>query len=151
MKNNNLQILGLAAFAAIGLAACDGLGKMVKNSKTVTYTVTPNPIEMNGDTVSVTIAGKYPAKYFDKKVALTITPSIKYNGGEKALKALTVVGEKAEGTGTKVPNEAGGSFSYSDRTAFVKGMESATVELKISGAVKKKTKDFPPVKIADGT
>ncbi len=151
MKNKNLQILGLAAFAAIGFTACDGLGKMVKNAKTVTYTVTPNPIEMNGDTVAVTIAGKYPAKYFDKKATVTITPTIKYAGGEKALKSVTVIGEKAEGTGTKVAQEAGGSFSYSDRTAFVKGMESATVELKISGAVKKKTKDFPAVKIADGT
>jgi tetratricopeptide (TPR) repeat protein len=151
MKNNYLQILGLAVIAAIGLTACDGLGKMAKNANTVKYTVTPDPIQMSGDTVSVTIAGKYPAKYFAKKAVLTITPTIKYNGAEKALKSVTVIGEKAEGTGTKVPNAAGGSFSYSDRVAYEKGMENATVELKISGAVKNKKKDFPDVKIADGT
>ncbi len=151
MKNSSLHLLGLAVFAAIGFSACDGLGKMVKKANTVTYTVTPNPIQMNGDTVSVTIAGKYPEKYFAKKAVLTLTPSIKYAGGEKTLKPVTVVGEKAEGTGTKITNASGGSFSYSDRVAYEKGMENATVELKISGAVKKKTKDFPPVKIADGT
>ncbi len=151
MKNNSLQILSLAAFAAIGFTACDGLGKMAKNANTVQYTVTPNPIQMNGDSVSVTIAGKYPAKYFAKKAVLTITPTIKYTGGEKALKSVTVIGEKAEGTGTKVANAAGGSFSYSDHTGYEKGMENATVELKISGAVKTKKKDFPEIKIADGT
>src|ERR1017187_9349486 len=151
MKNNGLHLLGIAVFAAIAFTACDGLGKMVKKANTVTYTVTPNPIQMNGDTVSVTVAGKYPEKYFAKKAVLTITPVIKYAGGEKTLKAVTVVGEKAEGTGTKVANAAGGSFSYSDRVGYEKGMENATVELKISGAVKSKKKEFPQIKIADGT
>lgn len=151
MKNRTLQTLGLAVIAAIGFTACDGLGKMVKKANTVQYTVTPNPIEMHGDTVTVTVAGKFPPKYFGKKVVLTVTPVIKYNGGEKELKPTTVIGEKAVGTGTKVPYAMGGSFSYSDRTAYVKGMERATVEVKASGQVKKKIKELPMAKIADGT
>jgi tetratricopeptide (TPR) repeat protein len=151
MKNKTLQILGLAVIAAVGFTACDGLGKMVKKANTVQYTVTPNPIEMHGDTITVTVAGKFPPKYFGKKVALTVTPIIKYNGGEKELKPITIIGEKALGTGTKVPYTAGGSFAYSDRTAYVKGMEKATVEVKAQGVVKKKKKDLPQIKIADGT
>lgn len=151
MKNRTLQIFGLAAIAALGFTACDGLGKMVKKANTVQYTVTPNPIEMHGDTVTVTVAGKFPPKYFGKKVALTVTPIIKYNDGEKELKPITIIGEKAEGSGTKVPYTAGGSFSYSDRTGYVKGMEKATVEVKAQGVVKKKKKDLPQTKIADGT
>lgn len=151
MKNGTLQILGLAVIAAVGLTACDGLGKMVKKANTVQYTVTPNPIEMHGDTVTVTVAGKFPPKYFGKKVALTITPTIKYDGGEKELKPVTVVGEKSTEAGTKIVYTAGGSFSYSDRTAYIKGMEKATVEVKAAGQVKKKIKQLPPAKIADGT
>lgn len=151
MRNKTFQILGLAAIAAVGLTACDGLGKMVKKSNTVQYTVTPNPIEMHGDTVAVTIAGKYPPKYFAKKVALTITPVIKYSGGEKALKPVNVIGEKAVGSGTKVAYTNGGSFSYSDRVAYEKGMEKATVEVKVTGQVKSKKKEFPAMKVADGT
>ena len=87
MKKNSLQILGLTLIAAIGLTACTGLGKLVKNADKITYKVTPDPMEMHGDKVVVTISGTYPAKVFPKKATVTIIPVIKYNGGEKALRS----------------------------------------------------------------
>ena len=90
MKTKNLQYLGVVIVAAVGMVSCDGLGKMVKKADTVTYTVTPQPLEMHGDSVAVAISGKYPAKYFGKKVVLTVTPKL----GDHALKPVTLVGEK---------------------------------------------------------
>ena len=151
MKNKNLQVLGLAALAAVGFTACDGLGKMVKNAKTVQYSATPNPVVLVGDSIGVTIAGKFPANYFGKNVVVTATPVVKYAGGEKTMKPITIQGETAPGTGTKIAYASGGSFSYTGKVGYEKGIEKATVELKIVGAIKTKTKEFPAVKVADGT
>jgi hypothetical protein len=59
-KISDFKIIALVSGAALILASCDGLGKMIKKQNTVTYEVKPNPLEMHGDTVSVTITGKYP-------------------------------------------------------------------------------------------
>jgi hypothetical protein len=152
MKNKSLQILGLAFVAAAGLTACDGLGKLVKNADKITYKVTPDPLEANGDSVVVSISGTYPEKIFPKKATVTTTPVIKYNGGEKALKPVVLIGEKVEGSGQKITNAKGGSFSYtSEKVAYTPEMKVATLEVKATGQVKKKTKDLPAKKIADGT
>jgi tetratricopeptide (TPR) repeat protein len=151
MKKQSLQILSFALIAA-GLTSCSGLGKLVKNADKITYKVTPDPLEEHGDSVSVTISGTYPAKIFPKKATVTTTPVIKYNGGEKALKPVVLIGEKVEGNaGTKISNAKGGSFSYTDKVAYQPEMKVATLELRAAGQVKKKVKDLPAKKVADGT
>lgn len=148
----SLQTLGLALIATIGLTSCDGLGKLVKNADKITYTVTPNPMEMHGDSISVSINGTYPAKIFPKKAVVTTIPVIMYNGGEKALKSVVLIGEKVEGSGQKITNAAGGSFTYtSEKVAYTPEMKVATLEIRVGGQVKKKKKDLPGKKVADGT
>lgn len=125
---------------------------MIKKQKTITYDVKPNPLEMHGDSVVFTVSGKYPAKVFAKKATVTVTPVVKYSGGEKAMKPVVLVGEKATGSGQKISYSTGGTFSYTtEKFAYEPGMKVAKVELRAQGAVKKKTKDFTPVEIADGT
>ncbi len=153
MKKQTLQTISLAVVTAIALTSCTGLGKLVKNADKITYKATPDPMEMHGDSVGVSISGTYPPKLFPKKATVTVTPVIKYNGGEKALKPIVLNGEKVEGgTGTKIGYDKGGNFSYtSDKVAYMPEMKMATLELRATGAVKKKTKDLPAKKIADGT
>ncbi|MBI3501228.1 MAG: hypothetical protein HY063_05480 [Bacteroidetes bacterium] len=150
---NQLQNIALSMLAVAGLASCAGLGSMMKKyDKMVKYEVKPNPLEMHGDTVAVNVSGKYDPKYFAKKVELTITPTLKWNGGEKALKPVTVKGEKVtEGSGTTVVFKDGGSFSYTDRTAYMPEMKNCDLVLKIKGKQKSKEKDFPEKKVGDGT
>ncbi|CAN5331368.1 tetratricopeptide repeat protein [soil metagenome] len=154
MKNQSLQTLGLAVITAVALTSCSGLGKLVKNADKITYKVTPNPMEMHGDSIVVTISGTYPAKVFPKKATVTTIPVIKYNGGEKALKPVVLVGEKVTEVpkgATKIANKTGGSFSYTDKVAYTPEMKVATLEIKAAGQVKKKVKDLPAKKVADGT
>lgn len=160
MKNQNLsrtyfgiQNIALSLLAAAGLASCAGLGSMLKKyDKMVSYEVKPNPLEMHGDTVAVNVSGKYNPKYFAKKVSLTITPTIKYNGGEKALKPVEVQGEKVkEGKGKVIVFKEGGSFSYTDRTGYIPEMKNCDLVVKITGKQKSKTKEFPEKKMGDGT
>lgn len=152
MKNQSLKTFGLAVITAVALASCSGLGKLVKNADKITYKVTPDPMEMHGDSITVSITGTYPAKVFPKKATVTTIPYIKYNGGEKALKPVVLIGEKVEGAGTKISNAKGGSFSYtSEKVAYIPEMKVATLELRVAGQVKKKVKDLPAKKVADGT
>lgn len=153
MKNQSIQTLGLAVITAVALTSCSGLGKLVKNADKITYKVTPDPMEMHGDSMTVSITGTYPAKVFPKKATVTTIPVIKYNGGEKALKPVVLIGEKVEGVqGQKIANKAGGNFSYtSEKIAYIPEMKVATLELRVAGQVKKKIKDLPSKKVADGT
>jgi len=59
---------------AVVLTSCDGLGKMLKKQKDIKYTVTPNPIEMIGDSVQFSIVGKFDPKLFAKKVIFPPLP-----------------------------------------------------------------------------
>lgn len=152
MKTKTIVNLSLVVVTAAVLASCNGLGKMVKKQATVTYDVKTNPLEMHGDSVFFTVTGKYPAKYFAKKATVTVTPVVKYTGGEKALKPVVLVGESATGSGQKISYEKGGTFSYtSEKFAYETAMKVAKVELSAQGTVKKKIKDFTPLQLADGT
>ncbi len=152
MKKQTLQSLTLALATVVAFSGCTGLGKLVKNADKITYKVTPDPMQMHGDSVGVSINGTYPAKLFPKKATVTVTPYIKYAGGEKALKPVVLVGEKSDAKGQKISNAKGGSFNYtSDKVAYMPEMKVATLELRATGAVKKKSKDLPAKKVADGT
>lgn len=153
MKINLLRTIGTSLSLAVILTSCDGLGKMLKKQKDFKYTLTPNPIEMHGDSVQFGVSGKFNPKLFQKKVTLTLTPVIKYaNGGEKKLKPVVLVGEKATGSGQKIAFSTGGSFSYtSEKFAYEEGMRNAKVTITGEGQVKSKTKAFDPVELGDGT
>lgn len=153
MNSKFLRTIGAGLSVAVILTSCDGLGKMLKKQKDIKYTVSPNPIEMVGDSVQFSVNGKFSPKLFAKKVTLTVTPVVKYNGGgEKALKPVVLVGEKATGSGQKIAYKDGGTFSYtSEKFAFEQGMRNAKVVLQAEGAVKTKKKSFAPVELADGT
>ncbi len=153
MNLNIIRTIGAGLSVAVILTSCDGLGKMIKKQKDIKYTVSPNPIEMVGDSVQFSVTGKFNPKLFQKKVTLTLTPVVKYaGGGEKALKPVVLVGEKATASGQKIAFSAGGSFNYtSEKFAFEPGMRNAKVELRGEGQVKAKKKSFDPVELADGT
>ena len=122
---------------------------MKKDAPNVKYDVTPQVLEAHAGEVSVAVKGTYPEKYFDKKTILELTPVIKYEGGETALNSITIQGESVEDN-NPVINASGGSFSYSDKTAFKEDMRVSELEVRIKGTRGNKTVDFDPVKLADG-
>src|ERR1700739_834583 len=149
MKKHKIKSITAASILAIGLTGCNGLSKMFKDASKVTYSVTPNPMEDNGDSVAINISVKYPAKYFNKKAVITVTPTLKLsNSTEQALRPVTLVGEKASGSGTKINYDQGGSLNYSEKVAYQPEMK--TDELDIKATLENNKKDFPAMKIADG-
>ena len=67
--------------AALTLTGCDCFKKMAKNRSELTITCTPDVLVLNNGKVVADIAAEVPAKYFDKKASLKVTPALVYEGG----------------------------------------------------------------------
>ena len=151
MKNQNIKLIAIAVAATTVFSACNPLSKMVKRQNEVNFALTPNPVEMHGDTIAIALSGSFPTKYFNKKVSAVITPVLKYGATEEAFAPLKLKGEVSEGEGAVINFEKGGNFTHSAKIAYKTGMDVATVELRVTGTYKTKTKDLTPRKVADGT
>ena len=114
------------------------------------FTVTPQVLEAVNGEVPVTMHGTYPAKFFPKKAILTVTPVLKWNGGQVAGDSYIFQGEKVEGNYQMIPYKTGGNFTMKANYAYQPAM--ARSELYLESKVKqgKKEKVLPAVKIADG-
>ncbi|MCX7861569.1 MAG: hypothetical protein N2449_01075 [Bacteroidales bacterium] len=152
MKKNSLMYAVLFLAAAIAFSGCTGLKKMKKKQSVIKYTLTPQILEMHGDSVAFSISGKFPEKYYRKKVICEITPVIKTsNGNEIPLKPVKVQGEKVQDNNTVISFLNGGSFNYSNKIAYTPDMRVCDVLIKVKASAKKKSVDFDPVNIGKGT
>lgn len=140
MKKNVKALLYVSS-AALLVSSCD----LMKDAE---YKVTPNPLEMHGDSVRITATVTFPEKGIHKKAKAEITPML----GNTALKTITVLGEKATGNGNTVKYKSGGTVTYKDVVAYKPEYENA--DLMVTGKVYKGAKEketIDPFKIADAT
>jgi Flp pilus assembly protein TadD len=151
MKKTAIKPLFFALAGGVVLAGCDGLGKMAKNANTITYEVTPKPLEEHGDSISITLTGKFPGKYFNKKVAVAVTPVLIHNGKETPLTTRNFKGMSSQAEGTVVDFEKGASFNYTEKIAYSPDMQISELHVKAVGSKGTAKKEFGGVKVADGT
>jgi len=138
VRFNGTLLIGTAAFL---VASCD----LVKD---ITYTVNPNPLEMHGDSVKVSITVNVPEKGIQKTAKAEITPKI----GSTAIGTWYVNGSKVTGNGTNIDFKTGGTATFEETIAYDPSMEAA--DLIITGKLYKQTKEkgvLPETKIADAT
>lgn len=146
IKRNYIPIV----VAALILTSCGGLKKMQDKANTVSFNVTPNPLEMHGGEVKVTIKGKFPEKYFNKNAILTLTPTLKYATGETELEPLVLQGENVKAN-NQVIKYTGGEFNYNSKVAYTDAMRRSDLVIKMKAQIKDKTPvDIAAPKVADG-
>lgn len=150
MKLRHYKGLFSVAAASLLLTACGGLGKMAKYANDITYNVDPEPLIVRGDSVELNISGKFPGKYFHKKAMMEMTPTLTYAAGQTEYKMVMYQGENAPGNGIVVPYDNGKNYTYSDKVAYTPDMEVSEVMINFKGIMGNKSRDFDPVKIADG-
>ncbi len=114
------------------------------------FTVTPQVLEAVGGKVDATIDGVFPEKMFPAKGVVTITPVLKYEGGETEGTPMSFQGEKAVGNNKVIPTAAGGNFSMKSSYDYKPEMKRSELFVRINVVTGKKTLDLPEIKLADG-
>ncbi len=132
MKRIKLNVLALLSSAAILFSSCGGVDKMKDFAEGTDFNVNPNPVEAHGGKVVAEINGTFPAKYFNKKAILDITPVIVYEGGELELPVKTLQGEKVEDNYQVISYDAGGSFKHEVEFDYIDEMLKSDVELRFA-------------------
>ena len=113
-------------------------------------TVNPSPLVVVGDQVDAEITGTFPVKKFAKNAVLTVTPVLKYEGGEAVGKSVVYVGEKAKENGQVVSYKEGGKYTQNATFDYVPAMEKSELYLRFTAVKGKKVVEIPDMKIADG-
>ena len=106
-----------------------GTTKMIKNSGSATYKVTPAILQEKGGKVPYEVTVTFTPNYFSKNAAIHVAPVLKYGDQELALATQTFIGEKVSGKGQMVPYETGGTYTYKGEFDFVPEMANSTVLL----------------------
>lgn len=144
MKKSTLFTLAIAGASVI--TSCSKLGNLSSDN----FKVTPTPLEAVGGEVPATINGVFPEKYMKKKAVVTVTPVLKYEGGETEGQSATFQGEKVEGNNTEISYKVGGTYSMKTSFNYVPAMMNSNLYARFNAKLGKKTVSIPEVKIGYG-
>ena len=139
-------LLALVATSAAFMSSCSKLGDLSADN----FKVNPTPLEAIGGEVPATINGIFPEKYMKKKAVVTVTPVLKYDGGEAVGKSATFQGEKVEGNGTEISYKVGGTYTMKTNFKYIPAMMNSDLYARFEAKLGKKTVSIPEVKIGYG-
>lgn len=137
----------LMAVAVLALSSCSNKMNQLASDY---FTVTPQVLEAVNGEVPVTVHGTFPGKFFPKKAVLTVTPVLKYEGGQAVGESFSFQGEKVQGNFQAIPYKAGANVTIKDVFDYIPAMAKSELFLQPTVTVGKKSKSLPEVKIADG-
>lgn len=146
------QIFYSVVFVTAAIVSGCGVKTNMMNNN---YTVTPNPLELKGDSIAITISTNVPAKSINPKANIQFQPYLSTAKGDVPLKTMTIGGEKATGTDITINSKTGGKITYTDKIAYTPDLERATLYPNFSVKVKDQYQEIPTAKgskiLAEGT
>ena len=146
MKHSSKLYLSVALASGVLLTSCNKLGELSADN----FTVPPSPLEAVAEKVPVTINGRFPEKYMKKKAVVTVTPVLRYEGGETAGQPATFQGEKIQGNDQEISYKVGGNYTMKNTFDYVDAMATSELYLTFDAKVGKKVVEVPAVKVANG-
>ncbi len=144
MKKTTFLTLLIAG--ATALTSCSKLGDLSADN----FKVSPTPLEAVGDEVPATINGIFPEKYMKKKAIVTVTPVLKWEGGEALGQSATFQGEKVQDNHTEISYKVGGNYTMRTTFDYVPAMINSELYMRFDARLGKKTVSIPEVKIGYG-
>lgn len=114
------------------------------------FTTTPQVLEAVAGEVPVTINGRFPEKYFNKKAVVEVTPVLRWNGGQVKGQSAIFQGEKVEGNDQTISYKMGGNYTMRTTFKYVPEMAKSELYLEFKASKGNKSISIPAVKIADG-
>ena len=139
----------LAASVLVITSACSStMGQLTSAN----FEVTPNPMETQAGKVTVTINGKFPAKYMKKNVIVTITPELRGSNGYnlRAEEGTSFQGEKVRNNFQTISYEHGGNFTMRQSFDYADALHRSDLYMNIVAKQGKKETKQPLVKVASG-
>jgi len=127
-------------------SACSGLKPLGSNY----VKATPQPLEVIGGKVPVTIDATFPPKWFNKNASITIMPVLRYKGGEALGTSYNFQGEKVAGNGQVISQKKGGNVTMTSSYNYVPAMDKSELFLTFTASIGGKEVKLPDVKIGDG-
>lgn len=110
----------------------------------------PQPLENIGGKVPVTINMTFPVQWFPKEAVITVTPVLRYAGGEAMGTFYTYQGEKVNGNNQVVPYEEGANVTMKSAFDNKPEMKKSELFLTFEIMIKGKKYTIPDVKIGEG-
>lgn len=139
------------------LTGCNCYKKMAKNVDRLTITATPSVLTLKGNNVVTDIKVDFPAKYFNRKAVLKVTPVLVFEGGEIAGTPKFIQGEKVKDNYTVIPYKTGGTYTQNISIPYDKRAKICTLELRVEskctkncGKKRKEFQDFASIPVAEG-
>jgi tetratricopeptide (TPR) repeat protein len=115
--------------------ACKSPKKLAKTIDKMELKSEPEVLEVHGDSILVTIKGKFPPHTFSKNGIVKFQPVLHYGDQEQPLKVMYLKGEKARYENAKtISYSKGGSFTYTDKVEYTPAMKKSN--LLLTGQVK---------------
>ena len=139
--------LPLLMALVVALSSCN---KKMGELSSDYFTTTPQVLEAVAGKVPVTINGKFPEKYFNKKAVVEVTPVLRWNGGEAKGQPAVFQGEKVEGNDQTISYKVGGNYTMKTSFDYVPEMAKSELYLEFKATIGKKVVTIPAVKVADG-
>ena len=103
---------------------------MAKNQDQVTVACNPDVLVLNNGKVEADIQVNFPAKYFNKKAELRVTPVIVFEGGEVAAPTKCLQGEKVQ-ENYKTVTTSGGRYTYHVEFPYDARMQQSELQVRV--------------------
>ena len=151
MKKFNLKALAALALVTVLLSGCASIKTMKKNAEQmIKMEVAPEVLKTEAGQVEFTLEGQIQPKYFVKKASLTVTPVVKYEGGEVSLEPVKLQGESVTANNPVISWTEGGSFKLQRALPYEAAMKVSKLEVRMVAEKGAAALDFDPVVEADG-
>lgn len=141
-----ILLFSAVAVTALSFTSCSKLRSLSADD----VRVTPHPLEAVGNEVPATISATFPKKYMKKKATVTITPVLKFQGGEATSASSTFQGEKVQGNGTTVAYKVGGNYTMRATFPYQEAMLQSDLYLRFDARLGKKAVNLPDLKVGYG-
>ncbi len=143
-----MRLLKQVSYSFVFAAVAVSVGCSVKtNMGNNNYTVTPNPLEVKGDSILITMSANVPAKSFNPKANVQFQPYLKTAKGDVQLKAITLGGEKVtEAVDIKIDSKTGGKITFTEKIPYNSDLKRATLYPSFAVKVKGNYVTLPAVK-----
>ena len=146
LKKVSLSLLVLVITTVTFTSCKSGLMPLATNS----IKTDPQPLEMIGNKVPVTINATFPAGWFNKNASLIVVPILRYDEGEAIGVPYRFQGEKVAGNGQVISQAKGGNVTLRSSFDYVPAMKNSQLYLAFEASVGNKTVKLPDIEIGTG-